>query len=108
MSVGLLSICAPSGLELNGAVESVLVVSPARSAGVGFDGRAPGTGAAVQTFSGGFFVCGQATPGRKPMASIMIAKRMGSASLFGPNAALAAWLSTDFRFVRWRVPSSTV
>lgn len=54
MSFGLLSVRAPSGVELNGEEASVPVLSPARSAGETADGSLPGTGAAVQTFSGGF------------------------------------------------------
>lgn len=99
MSFGRLFNCAPKGMELNGEEASEPVPLPARSAGDPFDGRVPGTGAAVQTFSGGFFVCAHATPGSRQMASIAAIKRMGSSSLLNRNATSTSKLSTNSRLV---------
>ena len=82
MSFGLLSGCAPSGKALNGDVESDPVLLPARSAGAGPDGRLPGTGASVQTFSDGFFVCPHAALDSRAAASIAGMNRTGFGSLF--------------------------
>ena len=93
LSVGLLSGCAPNGKALNGDVESAPVLLPARSAGDGLDGRLPGTGAAVQTFSGGFFVCAHAVLDSREAVSIAVISRMGSGSSFNRNAVPTGRLS---------------
>lgn len=76
MSFGLLSTRAPDGTELKGDEASEPVLLPARSAGATLEGRSPGTGAAVQTFSEGFFVCAHVVPDTRQAASIAIANRI--------------------------------
>ena len=95
MSVGRLSGCAPKGRALNGDVESAPVLLPARSVGGGFAGRLPGIGAAVQTFSGGLFVCAHAVLDSREAASIVVIRRMGSTSSSYRNAVPTGKLSAS-------------